>query len=88
MRLFSTLTIAATWTAMTSMFNNFLTDLWRKGALVGSSPEEAFEVLIGLGLSMAPADILDGIMRISVKVAVSRPAEFIVITFTQKMQTS
>jgi hypothetical protein len=27
-------------------------------------------------------------MRISVKVAISRPAEFIVITFQQKMQES
>jgi phage tail sheath protein FI len=37
---------------------------------------------------MTPTDILDGIMRISVKVAISRPAEFIVITFQQKMQES
>jgi phage tail sheath protein FI len=35
---------------------------------------------------MTPNDVLDGIMRISVKVAISRPAEFIVITFQQKMQ--
>jgi hypothetical protein len=37
---------------------------------------------------MTPNDILDGVMRISVKVAISRPAEFIVITYQQKMQES
>jgi phage tail sheath protein FI len=37
---------------------------------------------------MTPNDILDGIMRISVKLAVVRPAEFIVVAFQQKMQTS
>ena len=37
---------------------------------------------------MTPVDILDGIMRITVKLAVTRPAEFIVITFEQQMQKS
>jgi phage tail sheath protein FI len=37
---------------------------------------------------MTPADILDGILRIRVGVAITRPAEFIVITFQQKMKTS
>jgi phage tail sheath protein FI len=37
---------------------------------------------------MTPTDILDGIMRITVKLAIVRPAEFIVITFQQQQQTS
>jgi hypothetical protein len=37
---------------------------------------------------MTPEDILEGIMRISVKVAITRPAEFIEISFEQKMQES
>jgi phage tail sheath protein FI len=37
---------------------------------------------------MTSVDILDGYMRVSVKIAVTRPAEFIVITFEQQMQTS
>jgi phage tail sheath protein FI len=37
---------------------------------------------------MTPVDILDGFMNITVKIAVTRPAEFIVITFQQKMQQS
>jgi hypothetical protein len=35
---------------------------------------------------MSNDDILNGIMRITVKVAPSRPAEFIEITFQQKQQ--
>jgi len=37
---------------------------------------------------MTPNDILDGIMRITVKVAIVHPAEFIVITFQQMQQQS
>ncbi len=35
---------------------------------------------------MTPEDILEGILRISVFVAITRPAEFIEITFQQQMQ--
>ncbi|QHT66029.1 phage tail sheath family protein [Rhodocytophaga rosea] len=79
---------AATWILIRSMIASFLDDLWRQGGLVGTTPDQAYEVLVGLGTTMTPNDILDGIMRISVKVAISRPAEFIVITFQQKMQES
>jgi phage tail sheath protein FI len=37
---------------------------------------------------MTPQDILDGKMLINVRVAIVRPAEFIVITFQQMMQQS
>lgn len=79
---------ATTWSLMRSMISAFLTDLWNQGGLVGLTPEQAFDVQVGLGTTMTPNDVLDGIMRISVKVAISRPAEFIVITFQQKMQES
>lgn len=77
-----------TWVVITSMFNNFLKSLWMQGALAGAAPEQAFEVQLGLGTTMTPTDILDGIMRISVKLAIVRPAEFIVITFQQQQQQS
>jgi hypothetical protein len=35
---------------------------------------------------MTPVDVLDGYMKMTVKVAVTRPGEFIVITFQQQMQ--
>ncbi|MCG8326058.1 MAG: hypothetical protein MI974_00175 [Chitinophagales bacterium] len=68
------------------MIVNFLTNVWSQGALVGQSPVEAFSVAMGLGETMTANDILDGYMRITVKVAIIRPAEFIVITFQQQMQ--
>jgi phage tail sheath protein FI len=79
---------ASTWITVKSMMNNFLVNLWKQGALAGAVPEQAFDVQIGLGATMTSNDILDGIMRITVKLAVVRPAEFIVITFQQQQQLS
>lgn len=77
-----------TWVTMKSMFNNFLTNVWKRGGLAGASPEDAFEVYVGLNETMTADDILNGILRITVKVALSRPAEFIEITFQQQQQKS
>jgi uncharacterized protein len=79
---------AGTWVTMKSLMNNFLTNLWKQGALAGAVPEQAYSVDIGLGVTMTANDILDGILRITVKVALVRPAEFIVITFQQQQQQS
>ncbi|MBK8558153.1 MAG: phage tail sheath family protein [Lewinellaceae bacterium] len=77
---------ASTWTNVKALITNFLTNVWASGALAGASADDAFSVDVGLGTTMTPIDILDGIMRVSVKIAITRPAEFIVITFQQKMQ--
>jgi phage tail sheath protein FI len=79
---------AATWVTVKNTIGNYLTNKWKEGALVGAAPIEAFSVDVGLGTTMTADDILDGSMLVTVKVAVVRPAEFIVITFQQKMQTS
>ena len=79
---------AQTWITIKSMIRNFLTGIWKRGGLAGASPDEAFSVHVGLGETMTPEDILEGILRVSVLVAVTRPAEFIEITFTQQMQKS
>jgi len=76
---------ANTWIAIRSMIASFLRGQWTAGALVGASEDEAFQVDCGLGSTMTPQDILDGYLKVTVKVAISRPAEFIVITFQQKM---
>ncbi|MEX6686838.1 phage tail sheath C-terminal domain-containing protein [Danxiaibacter flavus] len=78
----------STWVTVSSMINNFLYNLWNQGALAGAVPAQAYNVQIGLGSTMTPTDILDGIMRINVGVAIVRPAEFIIITFQQKQQES
>jgi phage tail sheath protein FI len=79
---------ANTWVTVKSMIENFLVNLWKQGALAGAAPEQAFDVQIGLGATMTPTDILDGKMLITIRVALVRPAEFIVITFQQQMQQS
>lgn len=79
---------ANTWVGVKAMISNFLTAKWKDGALAGAKPDDAFDVQIGLGATMTANDILDGYMNVTVKVAISRPAEFIVITFQQQMQKS
>lgn len=78
---------ANTWVSVRSTLENFLATLWKAGALAGATPAAAFSVAVGLGSTMTGEDILDGVMRVSVKIAMTHPAEFIVITFQQKMQT-
>jgi phage tail sheath protein FI len=80
--------VGSTWVTMKSMISNFLTGIWKRGGLAGATPEDAFSVHVGLGETMTPEDILEGILRVTVLVAISRPAEFIEITFQQQMQKS
>ena len=77
-----------TWVSIESMIGNFLTNLWKQGALAGAVPADAFSVSVGLGSTMTANDILEGRMNITVKLAISHPAEFIVITFQQQQQKS
>lgn len=79
---------ANTWINMKCMIEGFLRGIWKRGGLAGATPEDAFEVHVGLGDTMTAEDILEGIMRITVLVAISHPAEFIEITFQQQMQKS
>ena len=79
---------ATTWSTLKATVSNFLNNQWQGGLLAGTSPEDAYEVSIGLGSTMTPNDILDGVLKMTVKVAITRPAEFIVITFEQQQQKS
>ncbi len=78
---------ANTWVRIKSMVENFLTQLWQNGALMGNKPEHAFGVKIGLGETMTNQDILEKRMIMTVLLALVRPAEFIVISFNQKMES-
>ncbi|WP_232771617.1 phage tail sheath C-terminal domain-containing protein [Tenacibaculum sp. Bg11-29] len=75
-----------TWIRVKAMIDNFLTQQWRAGALAGPTPEKAFYVNIGLGETMTAQDILEGNMIIEIGMAVVRPAEFIILKFSHKMQ--
>ncbi len=77
-----------TWSAVSGMISNFLNNIWQSGGLQGSSPAEAYIVQCGLGQTMTSLDILNGIMRVQVQVAVVHPAEFIIITYEQMLASS
>ena len=75
-----------TWVRVKAMIDNFLTLQWRSGALAGPTPEKAFYVSVGLGETMTAQDVLEGNMIIEIGMAVVRPAEFIILKFSHKMQ--
>ena len=75
-----------TWVRVKAMIDNFLTLQWRAGALAGPTPDKAFYVSVGLGETMTAQDILEGNMIIEIGMAVVRPAEFIILKFSHKMQ--
>ena len=79
---------AKTWLRTKTMIENFLTGLWREGALAGAKTDDAFFVKVGLGETMTALDILEGRMNIEIGMAVVRPAEFIILKFSHKLQES
>ncbi|MGF2414347.1 phage tail sheath family protein [Ferruginibacter sp.] len=79
---------ANTWVKVRAMIENYLTVLWRQGALAGAKPEHAFYVKVGLNITMTAQDILEGYMNVEIGMAAVRPAEFIVLKFSHKMQES
>ncbi len=79
---------ANTWVRVKAMVENFLTLQWRAGALAGAKPEQAFYVKVGLNETMTALDILEGRMIVEIGMAAVRPAEFIILRFSHKMQES
>lgn len=77
---------AITWLKVKSLIESYLEGLWRQGALAGNTPEQAFFVNIGLGKSMTAQDILEGRMIVEIGLAAVRPAEFIILKFSHKLQ--
>lgn len=77
-----------TWEAVKAMIGSFLNTIWKEGGLMGASAADAFSVECGLGTTMTSDDLLGGYMNVTVRVAVVRPAEFIVLTFQQEMPVS
>ena len=70
------------------MIENYLTQKWREGALSGVTTKDAYFVRCGLGTTMNAQDILEGRMNVEIGMAVLRPAEFIILKFSLKLQTS
>ncbi|WP_299763437.1 phage tail sheath C-terminal domain-containing protein [uncultured Dokdonia sp.] len=79
---------ANTWVRVRAMIENFLNTQWRAGALAGASPEDAYFVRVGLGETMSAQDVLEGRMIVEIGMAAVRPAEFIILRFSHKLQES
>ncbi len=77
---------AMTWLKLRSMVEGFLDSLWRQGALAGGKAEDAYFVQAGLGTTMTAQDIQEGRLIVKIGLAAARPAEFIVLEFTHKIQ--
>jgi hypothetical protein len=78
----------STWLKVKAMIESYLYGLWEQGALAGSKPEAAYYVHVGLGTTMTPQDVLEGRMIVEIGIAAVRPAEFIVLKFSHKMQSA
>lgn len=72
-----------TWVEVRTNIESYLFGLFQQGAFAGTVPETSYQVLIGVGETMTDEDVLNGYMRVSIMVAPVRPAEFIVLTFSQ-----
>ena len=73
------------WSRVSRTIRAFLRDMWRNGALVGSTEDQAFYVNIGRD-TMSQNDILNGRLICEIGVAPSRPAEFVIFRITQFME--
>ncbi len=74
-----------TWAEARGSIENYLHALWQQGALAGNRAEEAYFVQVGKDITMTQTDINQGKMIIKVGMAAVRPAEFIILQFTQDM---
>lgn len=75
------------WARVGRTIRAFLRDMWRSGALVGTTEDQAFFVNIGRD-TMSQSDILNGRLICEIGVAPSRPAEFVIFRITQFMEES
>jgi phage tail sheath protein FI len=72
-----------TWARVVRSVSNFLTSVWRDGALAGVTPEEAFFVRCDRS-TMTPDDIDHGRLICLVGIAPVKPAEFVIFRISQK----
>jgi hypothetical protein len=71
------------WERVTATITNFLSTLWRNGALAGDSTGEAFYVECGKS-TMSQDDIDNGRLICNIGIAPLKPAEFVIFRITQK----
>ncbi len=77
-----------TWNTLINAAENFLRQIWLDGGLAGSSPEQAFRVQCGVPETMTQTDVDTGLLKVQIAIAPVKPAEFIVFTVSQLVQTA
>ncbi|WP_338862438.1 phage tail sheath family protein [Mycetohabitans rhizoxinica] len=77
-----------TWEKVRAAIDAYLHGIWKAGGLMGTKPEEAYFVRLGLGVTMTQAEIDEGKMIVQVGMAPVFPAEFIILRFTQDMHVA
>lgn len=70
------------WARIKQTITAFLVTVWRTGALMGTTPEEAFFVKVDR-TTMTQNDIDNGRLICIIGVAPTKPAEFVIFRFTQ-----
>ena len=73
-----------TWIAIRSSVTNFLRTVWRNGALMGTTQDEAFFVRCDR-TTMTQDDFDNGRLICLIGVAPVKPAEFVIFKISQKM---
>jgi phage tail sheath protein FI len=71
-----------TWARVRRSLSDFLTSVWKSGALVGATPDEAFFVRCD-NTTMTQDDIDNGRLICLVGMAPAKPAEFVIFRFSQ-----
>jgi len=72
-----------TWDRVRRSITNFLTSVWRSGALMGTRPEEAFFVRCDR-TTMSQQEIDNGQLVCYIGLAAVRPAEFVILRYSHK----
>ena len=75
------------WARVRQSVTNFLTTVWRTGALQGATPDEAFFVACDR-TTMSQDDIDNGRLICVIGIAPVRPAEFVIFRIQQKTQAA
>lgn len=74
-----------TWQRVRAAIDNYLYRLWQQGALAGNKESDAWFVEIGKDITMTEEDINQGKMIVKIGLAAVRPAEFILLQFSQNI---
>ncbi len=76
---------APLWSALKANIDDFLMGEFRKGALAGATPAQAFDVKCDAELN-PPSEVNAGRVNMEVRFAPLKPAEFVIIRISQKTQ--